>query len=218
MARKGAVFDVMGTLFDLESLRPRFIEVGAPGAALEAWFGRALHSATSLTLADEFRPFSDIAGSTIRTTLAQFDCDPDRGQEVIAGLSVLEPYPDAAAALNKLKEAGVDLITLTNGTEENTRILLEGAGLADHFNAVVTCAEVAAYKPHPAPYARAAEELGLPKVEITMIAAHAWDVVGARKAGLGAIWVDRTEREWPLPVDPVVRAADLEEAAELLLG
>ena len=216
MARRAAVLDVMGMLFDLSSLRPRFVEVGAPGAALEAWFGRALHSATALTLADEFRPFSEIAGSTIRTTLAEFGCDPDRGQEVLAGLAVLQPYPEADEALKTLQDAGVEMITLTNGTEENTHALLEHAGLTGYFDAVVTVAEVEAYKPHPVVYARAVEVLGLPKVAITMVAAHAWDVVGARNAGLGAIWIDRTEGEWPLPVEPVLRAPDLLAAARLL--
>lgn len=216
MSRRAAVFDVMGTLFDLTSLRPRFVDVGAPEAALEAWFGRALHSATALTLAGEFRPFSEIAGSTIRTTLAEFGCDPDRGQEVLGGLAVLEAYPEAEEALKTLEAAGVEMITLTNGTEENTRALLEEAGLTGYFAAVVTVAEVEAYKPHPVVYARAVEVLGRPKAEVTMIATHAWDVVGARSAGLGAIWIDRTEGEWPLPVEPVVRAPDLLAAAEML--
>jgi hypothetical protein len=51
-----------------------------------------------------------------------------------------------------------------------------------------------------------------------LIAAHAWDIVGAATAGLDAIWVDRLERRWPLPVgEPQRRAATLLEAVELAL-
>jgi phosphoglycolate phosphatase-like HAD superfamily hydrolase len=47
---RAIVFDVMGTLFDLAPVRRRLSELGAPEGALEAWLGRMLHSAASLTL------------------------------------------------------------------------------------------------------------------------------------------------------------------------
>lgn len=70
MAIQAVVFDVMGTLFDLAPLRRRLSEVGAPEGALEAWFGRMLHSAASLTLVGESHPFRAIGGTTLRATLA----------------------------------------------------------------------------------------------------------------------------------------------------
>jgi hypothetical protein len=51
-------------------------ELGAPDGALEAWFGRMLHTAASLTLVGEFRPFREIGGTTLRSTLAQLDVNP----------------------------------------------------------------------------------------------------------------------------------------------
>jgi FMN phosphatase YigB (HAD superfamily) len=50
------------------------------------------------------------------------------------------------------------------------------------------------------------------------LAAHGWDVAGAQAAGLGAVWVDRGEREWPLPLAEPPRAPGLVEAAEVALG
>ena len=50
-----------------------------------------------------------------------------------------------------------------------------------------------------------------------MIAAHAWDIVGARAAGLDVVWVDREEQVWPFPLDQPPRVHDLAEAAELIL-
>jgi 2-haloacid dehalogenase len=32
-----------------------------------------------------------------------------------------------------------------------------------------------------------------------MVAAHAWDVVGAVRAGMRGVWVNRDERTWPFP-------------------
>jgi 2-haloacid dehalogenase len=78
---------------------------------------------------------------------------------VLQGLGELEPYPDAAEAIGRLHEAGLPLGTLTNGGEEHTRRLLERGGLANAVELVITVDEVRAYKPHAAPYQRAAERL-----------------------------------------------------------
>jgi hypothetical protein len=50
-----------------------------------------------------------------------------------------------------------------------------------------------------------------------MIAAHAWDVFGATRHGLNAVWIDQLEHEWPLPVTEAEhRATDLCSAATLV--
>jgi FMN phosphatase YigB (HAD superfamily) len=43
-------------------------------------------------------------------------------------------------------------------------------------------------------------------------------VLGARSAGLQAIWIDRLERRWPFPLPKPPRAHDLTGAVELALG
>jgi 2-haloacid dehalogenase len=212
------VFDVMGTLFDLAPVRRRLEELGAPGAAFEAWFGRLLHSATSLTLAGEFRPFQELAESTLRSVLAQLELAEERAPHVLAALGELDPYPDAQRAFDRIESAGVAIATLTNGGQEQTSRLLERAGLAGRVTAVVSVDEVRAFKPAPAPYRLVAERLGAEPAALTLIAAHGWDVVGAGAAGLGAVWVDRLERRWPFPLPAPRTARDLETAAAIALS
>lgn len=60
--------------------------------------------------------------------------------------------------------------------------------------------------------------LDLPPAALTLIAAHGWDVVGARAAGLSAIWIDRLEKRWPFPTDEPPTARDLVDAVELALA
>lgn len=215
---RAVAFDVMGTLFDLGALRERLRESGAPDATLEAWFGRTLHNAASLTLVGEFRPFSEIAAGALRTTLVQLDLDEELSESVLPLLGRLPAYPDARPALERLREAGVRTATLTNGGAEHTEGLLESAGLRELVDEVVTVAEVAAYKPHPAPYGQLLERLGTDAAATALVAAHGWDVLGARAAGLDAVWVERLERRWPFPVDEPPRAGDLRQAVNLLLG
>jgi 2-haloacid dehalogenase len=216
MHRRAVVFDVMGTLFDLTALRPLVEAEGAPPEALEAWFSRTLHSAASLTLAGEFRPFSEIAQLALETTFRQLGLQPDGAEKIVAALSRVPAYPDASAALDLLEEAELEVAVLTNGGLEQTRELLERSGLGESVGAIFTTEAVGAYKPHRAVYEHALEGLGLPGESVTLVAAHGWDCVGARAAGLEAVWVDRLEQMWPLPVPEVLRVPGLTEAAELL--
>jgi 2-haloacid dehalogenase len=218
MTERAVVFDVMGTMFDLSSLEQRFAAVGAPPLASQAWFARLLHHATSLTLAGEFRPFPEIAATTLRSTLARLQLDPERAGEVLAGLGQLEPHPETRTAMERLAAEGIRMITLTNGSEENTRTLLKRAGLDGYIERFLTTQEAGAYKPHPAPYRLALDALDLPADRATLIAAHAWDVVGARAVGMDAVWVSREEVLWPLPVPEARRADDLVQAAALVIG
>jgi 2-haloacid dehalogenase len=215
---EAVVFDVMGTVFDLSPLRERLRKAGAPEGALEAWFGRMLHAAATLTLVDDFQPFREVASATLESILEQLGAEVDARDAVLQGLGELEPYPDAGYAFAHLREAGVRIATLTNGGEQHTRGLLTRAELADVVEAVITVDEVRAYKPHAAPYHHAALRLGLPIERVTLVAAHGWDIVGARSAGMGTVWVRRLERRWPFPTPEPASAPDLKAAVELVLG
>ena len=210
------VFDALGTLFQLRPLAERLEELGAPEGALDAWFERLLHSAAAVTLTGDFVAFAELARTALGTAAARFgvEVDPD---DVLPLLARLPPYPDVRPAVGRLQEAGVAWAVLTNGGAEQTRALLAAAGLAEQVWHVVSVEEVRAYKPHPAPYRHVVELLELPPERVTLVAAHGWDVLGARAAGLDAVWVDRIEHRWPFPSPEPQRAPDLERAVELAL-
>lgn len=189
---KAVVFDALGTLFDL-GRRERSAELM-----------RTLHHATSLTLAGEFAPLSEVAAAV----------DPKLAEAIASA----GPYDDAEEALDVLAEAGIPAHVLTNGGAETTRELLRRGGLLERVGRVLSVDDVRRYKPDPAPYAHAARAIGAEPARITLIAAHAWDVLGARRAGLGTVWVDRRDEGWPLPVEPPEhRAGDLVEAARIAI-
>ena len=153
---------------------------------------RTLHHAVALTLAGEWKPFAEIAKAV----------DP----ELVEKLAELEPYDDAREALEHAGEAWV----LTNGGRDATERLLERGGLREVVAQVRSVEEVRRYKPHPDVYRL------LPERSV-LVAAHAWDVAGARAAGYRAVWVNREEDEWPLPLPEPLRASNLIEAVRLLL-
>ena len=136
---------------------------------------------------------------------------------MLDGFAELPPYDDAEDALRRAHEAGLTVALLTNGGEVNTRRLLETAALDRYVDAAISVDEVRKYKPAPEPYRHAADRLGIEPGDLWLVAAHGWDVLGARNAGLQAVWVDRLERRWPFPLPEPPRAPGLVEAVALVL-
>lgn len=216
MKPRAVLFDVMGTLFDLSPLDDPLARLGAQPPTREAWFQRALDTARTLTIVGEFKPFATVATRALETTLAAQEPETDGAADIVQAIGELPAYETAPAALGILREAGIRVGVLSNGAQKQSRKLLDAAGLA--VDAVFSVDEVKKYKPHPEPYLRAVGKLGLEQAQVTLVAAHGWDVVGARNAGLGTVWVRRTERTWPFPLREPPSSLTLDEAARMAVG
>lgn len=202
------VFDSMGTLFERTPLQERL----GSEAALEAWFERTLHAAATVTMLGEFVPFAELARATLVTTAAMLglDVDPD---DVVAQLRRLPPAEDARSALERIRLHGDRAFVLTNGGRDAGEELVERAGFGDLVERVFGVDEVQAYKPDPRPYRHVLDEVG---DDTLLVATHAWDVVGAARAGMRGVWVQRSERTWPFPeeVAPHATASTLVQAVD----
>jgi 2-haloacid dehalogenase len=143
----------------------------------------------------------------------------DDKQAVAAQLRQLPAHPEVPGALRRLGDAGLRLASLTNSTEEVARAQLEHAGLIDHFELVLSADTVRRLKPASEPYAMAAERLGVAVDQVRLIAAHAWDVAGAARAGCATAFVARPGKVLdPLVERPEIVGADLAEVAEAILA
>jgi 2-haloacid dehalogenase len=96
------------------------------------------------------------------------------------------------------------LETLGNGSAATVRTLLERAELAPLVQAVLSIEDARHWKPHAAAYQYAERKLGLGADRLALVAAHAWDVQGAKRAGWRAAWVSRLEKEF----HPAMHAGD----------
>lgn len=214
-----AAFDMLGTFFSLESLRPRLTALGAPPHALELWFASALRDFFATSLAGDYAPVRAVLEASLPRTLAELGVDGTAEgptDPVLAGLSELEPAPGALEACELLRGKGWTLLALTNGGEDATRSLLERAGLLGHFTAVLSTDAVRVSKPHPRVYAQATSRA---EGEPWMVAAHAWDLQGARRAGMRCAWVSRKEKRWLATFPPPdAQGEDLAAAARAMLG
>jgi len=191
-------FDVVGTLFSLEPLGARLKEAGLPETALTEWFSRFLHASVALDVADVFVPFREVATATIEVMAAErgLASSKSTAEKIIQGLSDLPAHSDVRPACEGLREAGIRMIALTNGSARTTQHLLERAGLEGYIERIVSIEEVRHWKPRAEVYLHAASLTGVPPERMCLIAAHAWDVLGAHHAGLLTAWVARKEKKF----------------------
>jgi len=211
-------FDVIETLFPLEPMRARLVQAGQQGAVLELWFARILRDAFALTAAGDYRTFAEVGASTLVSVTKGGVTDRDMDGS-LAGFRELQPHADAEPALHAVRDAGVRAITLTNGSAANTEALLRRAGLEEFVERVVSVDEVRVWKPAAEPYRHAAAVCGVQPAQMALVAAHSWDIHGARHAGLATGWVSRLEGQPPAVFGTAdVSGPDLVTVVTALLG
>ena len=69
------VFDVLGTLFSLERLRPPLRALGAPDAALELWFAQSLRDYFACSHAGGYVPIAQVLEASLARSLAPFGAE-----------------------------------------------------------------------------------------------------------------------------------------------
>jgi putative hydrolase of the HAD superfamily len=101
-------------------------------------------------------------------------------------------FPDVPRLLAAADELGLPVALLTNSAAAPTRLKLEALALADRFEVVVTTDTLGFGKPDPRVYREACRRLGVDADGTVCLGDNLdWDVLGARSAGLRALWLDR---------------------------
>ncbi len=215
------VFDVNETLLDLAALDPVFTGIFGEASSRREWFQQMLQSALVGTVTATYDDFSAVAMAALEMIANRRSHrlrDAER-EAVRDGKRKLPPHPDVAPALDRLGDAGLRLAALTNSTAEAAEAQLSNAGLRGRFEHVLSADTVQRLKPAPEPYRMAADRLSVEVGQIRLVAAHAWDVAGAMRAGCAAAFVARPGMVLdPLAPAPDVVGADLIDVAEKIIG
>jgi len=103
----------------------------------------------------------------------------------------LAPWPDAADALRRLRDADVRVITIANFSPTMLRANADRAGLTPLFDALVSTDANHTYKPDPRAYQLGVDRLKLEKRDIVFAAFGGWDAAGAKSFGYPTVWVNR---------------------------
>lgn len=194
------VFDVNETLSDMTSLAASFAEVGARELTARVWFASLLRDGFALTAAGTMERFAKLGSGALRTVLAgePLTRDLDAAVEhIMRAFLTLRVHPDVPSGVRALRQGGLRLVTLSNGSAEVAERLLSTAGIRSEFEQLLSVEDAGVWKPAPGAYAYASRVCGVLPEEMLLIAAHPWDIDGAARAGMATAWLNRSGAIYP---------------------
>ena len=222
---KVCMFDQYGTVVDMQG---GLVEVATPYLRGKGWPGdpnafvtwwRRTHFENSMIdalLHREHTPYREIGERAVafvleRAGIAHTD---EEVKGLVAAIERLKPFPEVPEALGRLR-ARYKLAVLSNGDPDMLEAARAHHGIA--FDEIISVAVANAFKPHVATYAKAAEIMGVAPGEVLFVANHAFDCIGAKAAGMRAVFVDRRRRPFGrTPHQPDLIVNSMTELAELV--
>jgi 2-haloacid dehalogenase len=223
---KVCMFDQYGTVVDMQG---GLVKIATPFLKAKGWTGnpnsfvtwwRRTHFENSMIdalLHKEHTPYREIGHRAVSLVLERsgipYTMDEVRG--LVAEIEKLECFPEVPAALARL-QTKYKLVVLSNGDPD----MLETAKRYHKvpFDHVISVAEANAFKPHVATYTKAAEILGLEMDQVLFVANHAFDVIGAKAAGMRTAMINRRDRPFEqTPHQPDITVATMTDLADAMV-
>jgi putative hydrolase of the HAD superfamily len=189
---KSVLFDLDGTLLDRDKSVEQFISTQ---------FDRLDHHLSHISKIDYVKRFIelDCNGSVWKDEVYQalvieFKLDgitwPDllRDYETQFQFHCL-PFPFLMEMLDNLKQQGYLLGMISNGRGEFQNRAISGLGIGDYFDVILISEIEEVRKPQPAIFQRGIEQLGSSAQHSIFVGDNPEaDIVGAKNAGMRAIW------------------------------
>lgn len=218
-------FDCYGTLIDwetgiLEAVRPVLAQHGI--AQDDAEIIRLYAQAEAELEAGPYRRYRSVLRGVMARMADELGFQAsDAEQEALASSPEnWRPFADSVAALGRLGKR-YKLVILSNIDDDlfaATQRLLPA-----RFDAVFTAQQIGSYKPSPANFHYALDQLGVNKEQVLHVAQILYhDHAPAKKLGFSTAWVNRasvlpgTDVSLPVDVEPDVEAPDLRSLADLM--
>jgi len=204
-AIEAVVFDILGTLVDEPAGLRAGIRAAAPSVdeagreqLLDLWQQHIALEQQRIVHGERAFASSEILdreAAEIVAARAGVD-DPAAVSELASAGQRLAPWPDSVAGLARLAQR-FPLIGLSNASRTALLRLNSHAGLRWHQ--VLSAESAGTYKPAAEVYRLAVELTGRPAERLLMVAAHAWDLRGAREIGMRTAYVARPVGDPPAP-------------------
>lgn len=218
---EACVFDAYGTLFDVSSVaRGAEVELGEQWQSLsDLWRSKQLQYTWLRGLSGQYADFWQVTGDALDFAMATLKLeDRDLRQKLMSLYLELSTYPEVPDTLRRLKDGGMKLAILSNGTLEMLASAALNTGIADLFDVILSADGVKTYKPHPAVYQMAPERLHVTAENICFLSSNGWDAYSARSFGFQVLWCNRfNNAPERIPTIPNAEISDLSCVADMIM-
>lgn len=220
---QAVAFDAFGTLFDVYSvgLLAEQLFPGKGAALAELWRQKQIEYSFIRSLSGRYKPFWDITRDGLDHAAARLGLalDGARRTQLMNQYACLSPFPENLCALRRLKEAGLPMAILSNGTPEMLQVAIKSAGMQGLFDHVLSVDAVRKYKTHPDAYALAPAAFGCAPERILFVSSNGWDAAGAGWYGFTTFWINRGGQPGEaLDIAPTATGCTMDDVVAYLTG
>ncbi len=196
MTIRAIAFDAYGTLFDVYSVGT-LAEQFFPGKGAELsvlWRDTQIAYTRIRTLSDRYAPFWQVTEDALAFSARRLGLDlgEDARKRLMSQYACLSAFPENLGALRELKQLGLPLAILSNGTPEMLDIAVKSAGMSGLFDHLLSVEAVKKYKTAPEAYRLGSDAFKLPTREILFVSSNCWDAIGATWFGYTTFWINRS--------------------------
>ena len=221
MTPKVIFFDINETLLDMQAIKTGLASVlNGDETLVDLWFANLLHHSLVDVASGQFHDFIDIGAAALTMVAHSKDISVDEAtakDTIKKHITRLPAHDDVVPTLKALQSAGVTLVALSNSSKAGLDAQLEFANIKPYFSHVLSVESVRTYKPHAAVYHWACQQANVKNEEAMMVAAHGWDVSGAKATGMQTVFVERSGKMvYPLGIAPDHSIASLTALIEMI--
>ncbi len=216
------VFDLYGTLYDVDSVAPAcddaFPGQGANLARL--WRQKTLEYTWLRSLMERYADFESVTEEALHVVCAQMGLVLDAGtaRRLADHYLTLAPFDDMPASLRALKDGGLALGLVSNGSRHSIAQVVNHSAMKWAFDQVISAEDAQVFKPQRRIYLLAEERMGFPREQILYVSANGWDASAAGLFGFPVCWVNRLAGPFEqLGATPDVEVRDLGEMSDWVL-
>jgi 2-haloacid dehalogenase len=219
---RGIVFDLYGTLYNVQSVAG-ICDQAYPGkgaAMAQLWRQKQLEYTWLRSLMERYVNFETVTDDALRFTCAALELplEADMARVLADQYLRLEPHPDTTDALHRLKDAGIPLAIISNGSHKSIAHVVNHSGMGWAFDELISAEDVQVFKPHPKMYELAERRMGHAREHILYVSANGWDASAASLAGYPVCWINRNLGPFDvLGATPMVATEDLGAMADWVL-
>jgi 2-haloacid dehalogenase len=214
-------FDVNETLLNLDNVGKSVSKaLGGRDELVPYWFTTMLHYSLVGNVTGDYNSFAEIGIASLEMIANQQNISltsEEARKAVLTPFRDLAPHKDVVEGLKKIRAMGYTMITLTNSSDAGIAAQLKNAMLKEYFDGSLTVQNLRTFKPDLSVYKWAQKQMKVAPEDSMLIAAHAWDLAGADKAGWQTAFIMRPGKAlYPLAEKPDYIGKDLIEIANQL--
>lgn len=196
MPREALAFDMYGTLVDPIRIWKRLEDYVPQDAQrfAEIWRQKQLEFTFRLTAMERYEDFEQVTRKALDYAVMAtgHELGASQKEAVMAQYNDLERFADVETGLQRLQAAGYSMVVFSNGCPSMLAPLMNAARLNAYLSEFISVDEIRVYKPSPQVYRHVAHRLKQPIENVRLVSSNPFDVIGARSAGMQAVWVNRS--------------------------